>query len=60
MRYSRRTSNYLKIIIVFGLTHMMNMVDLIIIGLTIVVVISKIDSGYFLEKEFIELIYMNF
>ena len=55
MGYSRRTSNYPKIITLFDPTHMMSMVDLV----TIVVDTLKINSGCSLEKEFTELIYMN-
>ena len=55
MRYSRRTSNYLKIIKLSYLTHMISIVDYV----AIVVETQKIDNGYSLEKELIELIHMN-
>ena len=53
--YSRRTSNYLEIITLYDLTHMMNMTDLRAIS----VETPKIDSGYSLEKEFTESICIN-
>ena len=46
MEYSRRSSNYLKTIVVSDLTHMMSIVDLV----TISVETLKIDSGCSLEK----------
>ena len=55
MGYSRRTSNYLEIITLSNITHMMSVVDLIAIGVETLM----IDSGCSLEKEFTELIYMN-
>ena len=55
MGYSRRTSNYSERITLFDLTHMMSMADLVAIS----VETSRIDRGYSLEKEFIELICMN-
>ena len=55
MGYSRRTSNYPKRITLSNLTHMMSMVDPIAIGVETL----RIDSGCFLEKEFIELICIN-
>ena len=55
MRYSRRTSNYLEKIALSDPTDMMNMTDLVAIGVETL----KIDSGCSLEKEFIELICMN-
>ena len=55
MGYSRRTSNYLERITLSNSTHMMSMNDLISIGVETV----RIDSGCYLEKEFIELIHMN-
>ena len=55
MRYSRRTSNHLKIITLFDLTHMMSMADPVAIGVEIL----RIDSRCSLEKEFTELIRMN-
>ena len=42
----KKTLNYLKRMILFYLTHMMNMADFI----TIRVYTSIIDSGYYLEK----------
>ena len=47
---------YLERITLFDLTHMMSMVDLVAIGEKI----PRTDSGCFLEKEFIKLIFMNF
>ena len=55
MRYSRRTSNYPERIALSYLTHMMSIDYLVAIG----VETPRIDSGYSLEKEFIELICMN-
>ena len=55
MGYSRRTSNYLERIALSDPTHMMSMGDPIAIGVETL----RIDSGCFLEKEFIELIRMN-
>ena len=55
MRYLRKTSNYLKIIVLFDLTYMMCMID----PMTISVETPRIDSGCFLEKEFTKLIHMN-
>ena len=55
MRYSRRTSNYLERIILSDLSHIMSMVDLVIIC----VETRMIDSGCYLEKEFTDLIHMN-
>ena len=52
MGYSRRTSNYLDIIALSDLTHMMSMADLVTIG----VETQRIDSKCSLEKEFTELI----
>ena len=46
MGYSRETSNYLEIIVLFDLTHMMSMVDLVVISVETL----KIDSGFSLEK----------
>ena len=55
MGYSRRTSNYLKIIALSNPTQMMSMSDPRAIGeLTL-----RIDSGCSLEKEFTKLICMN-
>ena len=55
MRYSRRTLNYLEIIVLSDLTHMMSIAD----PVTIDVETPRIDSGCSLEKEFTELISMN-
>ena len=55
MRYSKRTSNYLKRIALSNPTHIMSMADAIAIGVETV----RIDSGCSLEKEFTELIHMN-
>ena len=52
MRYSRGILNYLKRIPLFDLTHMMSMTDPIVISVKTL----SIDSGCYLEKEFIELI----
>ena len=55
MGYSRRTSNYPEIIALSNPSHMMSMADPIAIGVEIL----RIDSGWYLEKEFTELIRMN-
>ena len=55
MGYWRGKSNYLKIIILFDLTHMMSMADPIAID----VETPRIDSGCSMEKDFTKLIYMN-
>ena len=55
MGYSRWTSNYKQKIVLSDPTHMISMVDPITIGVETL----RIDSGCSLEKEFIELIYMN-
>ena len=55
MGYSRTTSNYPKRITLFDSTHMMSMTDPVAIS----VYTLTIDSGCFLEKEFIELVHMN-
>ena len=55
MRYSKRTSNYLERIALSRPTHMMSMVD----PITISEKTQLIDSEYYLEKEFTELICMN-
>ena len=55
MGYSKRISNYPKRITLSNLTHMMNMADLIAIGVETL----RIDSGCSLEKEFTELIHMK-
>ena len=47
--------HYLEIITLFDSSHMMSMTDFVAIS----VEIPMIDSGCFLEKEFIELIRMN-
>ena len=49
-QYSRRTLNYLKGIALCDLNHMISMVDLVAIDIET----RRIDSGCFLEKEFIE------
>ena len=55
MGYSRRTSNYPKIITLSDPSHMMSMADPIAISVETL----RIDSGCSLEKEFTELIRMN-
>ena len=55
MGYSRRTSNYPERIVLSNPTHMMSMADPIAIGVETL----RIDSGYFFEKEFAELIRVN-
>ena len=55
MRYSRGISNYPKLIVIYDLTHMINIDDPIAIGVETLM----IDCGCSLEKEFIELIRMN-
>ena len=45
----------MKRILLFNPSHMMNMVDLVTIGVETL----RIDSGCSLEKEFNELIHMN-
>ena len=55
MGYSRRTSNYLEIITLSNLNHLMSMADPIAIGVETL----KIDIGCSSEKEFSELIRMN-
>ena len=55
MEYSRRTSNYLKIIVLSDSTHMRSMVDHVAIDVETL----RINSGCSLEKEFIELIHIN-
>ena len=47
--------NYPKRIVLSNPTHMMNMVDLVAIGVKTL----RIDSGCSLEKDFTELIRMN-
>ena len=51
MGYLRRTLNYPKRIVLFDPTNMMSIVD----PITINVETLRIDSGWSLEKEFIEL-----
>ena len=55
MGYLRKTLNYLEGIIMSNITHMMSMADLVAIGMET----PKIESGFSLEKDFTELIYMN-
>ena len=55
MGYSRRTSNYPQIITLSDLTRMMSMTHLV----SNCVETLMIDSGYYLEKEFTELISVN-
>ena len=55
MGYSRGTSNFLDKITLSNLTHMMNIVDPVAIGVETL----RIDNGCSLEKEFTELIHMN-
>ena len=56
MRYSKRISNYLERIALSRPTHLMGMID----PITIIKLEKElIDSEYYLEKEFTELIYMN-
>ena len=55
MGYSKRSSNYPERITLYNPTHMMSMADPIAIGVETL----RIDSGWSLEKEFIELICMN-
>ena len=56
MGYLRKTLNYMERIVLPDLTHRIGMADLMAIS----VEITRIDSGCSLEKEFIELICMNF
>ena len=55
MGYSRRTLNYLEGIVISNPTHMMSMVDHVVIGVETL----RIDSECSLDKEFIKLIRMN-
>ena len=55
MGYLRRISNYPERIALFDLILMMSMTDRVAISVKTL----RIDSGCFLKKEFIELIYMN-
>ena len=52
MGYSRRTSNYPERITLSNTTHIMSIVDPIVIGVETL----RIDRGRSLEKEFTELI----
>ena len=56
MGYLRKTLNYMERIVLPDLTHRMSMANLVAIS----VEITRIDSGCSWEKEFIELICMNF
>ena len=55
MGYSIGTSNYPKRITLSDPTHIKSMADPISVGVETL----RIDNGYYLEKEFIELIPMN-
>ena len=55
MRYLRRISNYLEIIVISNLTHMMSMADLVVVGVEKL----RINGGHFSDKEFTKLIRMN-
>ena len=55
MGYLRRTSNYPEIIVLFDLTHMMSMANLVAIS----VETQRIDRKCYLEKEFTKLIRIN-
>ena len=55
MRHSRKTTNYLKRITLFDLTHKIGMTDFVAFGVNKLM----IDSECYLEKEFIELICVN-
>ena len=55
MGYLRSTSNYSKRITQSDPTHIMNMNYLMAISVKTLM----IDGGYYLEKEFVELIRMN-
>ena len=55
MGYLRRRSNYLEQIVLSDLTHVMSMVDPVVIS----VETPMIDSWCSLEKEFTKLIRMN-
>ena len=55
MGFSRRTSNYPERITLSNPSHTMSMADPISIGVETL----RIDSGFSLGKEFIELIRMN-
>ena len=56
MRYLRGTSNYPEKIVLSNSTHIMSMTDLVAIDVKTL----RIDSGCSLEKEFTELIRINF
>ena len=56
MRYSRRISNHPKRITLSDLTYVMSMDDHV--GLNVET--PMIESGCYLEKEFTELIHMNY
>ena len=55
MEYSKRILNYLEIIALSDLNHMMTMTNPVAIDVETL----RIDSGYPLEKEVTELINMN-
>ena len=55
MRYLTKTLNYLERITISNLTHMMSMVDLMVIGVETL----RINNGCSLQKEFTELTHMN-
>ena len=55
MGYYKKASNYPKRITLADLTHIMSMADLVAIGVETL----RVDSGYFLEKDFTKLIPMN-
>ena len=55
MRYLRRTSNYLKRIVLFNITLMMNMTDLVAVDAET----RRIDSMCSFRKEIIKLVRMN-
>ena len=50
-----RTLNYKERVSLFNLTHMMSMANHVAIGEEI----PRVDSGYSLNKDFIELIHIN-
>ena len=52
----RETSNYLERIVLSSSAHMMSMVDHVVIGVETL----SMDSGCSLEKEFNQLIHINF
>ena len=55
MGYSKRTSNYPERMTLFDPTHMMSIVDLMVINVETL----NIDSECSLDKEFVKLICMN-